>query len=629
MTEASYGSWKSPVTAERIATSVKGYGSVFVDGEVIYWLESRPNEGGRNVLMRWENDHPSTDVTPKEYNVRTKVHEYGGGAFTVDRGVVYFVNFADQRLYKQNGSSVAPLTEPGTRFADLLVTPHGIVAVGETHQEERVDNFLALIDSTTGQHRILAGQHDFFSSPVIHPDGTKLAWLTWDHPNMPWDGSELWVADFSTQGLSNIQKVAGGDSESIFQPKWSSDGVLYYVSDKSNWWNLYRLEGEGVVSIYPLEAEFGLPQWVFGMSTWGFCGDQIIAAYQKDGVWKLVQIPLKGGNAKTLSFEAKLISTLRTGNGFVAFAAGFAADSQKIVKIDLASQHVQLIGGDVLDPGIDPGYFSIGELISYPSADGRVAYAFYYAPRNKDYHAPAGEMPPLLVKSHGGPTGQCTGSFSWVIQYWTSRGFAVLDVNYGGSTGYGREYRQLLNGAWGIVDKEDCEYGAGYLVSEGLADENRLAIDGGSAGGYTTLCALTFGNTFKVGASYYGVSDLTALSLDTHKFEARYNDRLVGPYPEAKLLYDERSPNCHIDKLNCPVIFFQGTEDKIVPPNQAEMMYEALKKRGLLTKLVMYEGEQHGFRKAENIRNALEEELKFFLEAFRTKKMDDRRAMDI
>lgn len=616
MQEASYGNWRSPIIAEKIATSVKGYGSVFVDGETIYWLESRPNEGGRSVLMRLEDNGHSVDVIPKEYNVRTRVHEYGGGAFTVDRGTIYFVNFGDQRVYRKEGDSIIPLTKSDARFADFVPTPHGLVAVGEVHDGKHVDNFLALIDPNSGDHRVLTEHFDFFSSPAISADGRKLAWLSWNHPNMPWDGTELWVADFSAEGLSNLRKVAGGDSESIFQPQWSPDGVLYYVSDKSNWWNLYRLENNQSVPIYPLAAEFGLPQWVFGMATWGFHGDHIIAAYQTEGRWRLIQLPLHGGEAEELPFEAAQISTLRTGKNFVAFAAGFPTDSQKIVKYDLTTHEAHLVGGVVLDPSIDPGYFSEAELISFPSAQGRTAYAFYYAPKNKDYQAPAGESPPLLVKSHGGPTGQCTGAFSWTIQYWTSRGFAVLDVNYGGSTGYGRAYRQLLNNGWGIVDREDCEYGAKYLVSVGLADKNRLAIDGGSAGGYTTLCALTFGNTFKVGASYFGVSDLTALTKDTHKFEARYNDKLVGPYPEAQALYDERSPVHHVDRLNCPVIFFQGTEDKIVPPSQAMMMYEALQARGLRTKLVMYEGEQHGFRKAENIRNALEEELKFFLEVF-------------
>ncbi len=615
--EISYGSWKSPITAAKIAAAAKSYSSVFVDGEEIYWLESRPEEAGRNVLVHSDGVCASVDVTPKPYNVRTKVHEYGGGAYTVDRGVVYFVNFSDQRIYQQADSSVVPLTRPGVRFADLLATVHGLVAVAELHLGHRVDNFLALIDPSTGDYKVLAAQFDFFSSPTISPDGAQLAWLSWNHPNMPWDGTELWVGDFSAQGLASERKVAGGDEESIFQPQWSPAGVLCYVSDKSNWWNLYRLEGEQSVPICPMAAEFGVPQWIFGMSTWGFQGEKIVAAYQQAGRWHLLQVPIAGGAPQSLPLEATtLIAGLRTGPGFVSFVAGFPGDTQKIVKYDFATLSEQLLGGDRLDADIGPGYFSTAEPICYASAKGRTAHAFYYAPRNKDFQAPAGQVPPLLVKSHGGPTSQCTGSFAWTIQYWTSRGFAVLDVNYGGSTGYGRSYRQLLNGNWGVVDREDCEYGAKHLVALGLADVNRLAIDGSSAGGYTTLCALTFGDTFKVGASYFGVSDLTALTLDTHKFEARYNDKLIGPYPAARLLYDERSPLCHVDQLHCPVIFFQGSEDKIVPPNQAERMHDALKARGQLTKLVIYEGEQHGFRKAETIRDALEQELDFFLEAF-------------
>jgi dipeptidyl aminopeptidase/acylaminoacyl peptidase len=418
---------------------------------------------------------------------------------------------------------------------------------------------------------------------------------------MPWDGTELMVGDFKNGHLTNVKKIVGGKAESIFQPSWSPSNVLHFVSDRTGWWNLYQNNKP----LFPAEAEFGLPQWVFGMSTYAFAGDKIIAASVKNGRWSL-----------SINLPWTYYSQIRANKDFAVFIAGSSLEDKSIYKYDFAKKKSILLAHNV-HPHLDSGYISEGQFLTYPSAKGRKAHAFYYAPKNKDFEAPKGTYPPLLVLTHGGPSAATSHTFDLKIQYWTSRGFAVLDVDYGGSTGYGRAYRDALNGNWGIVDVEDCEAGANYLVHQKKADPKKLAIRGGSAGGYTTLAALTFGKTFTVGASYYGVSDLTALAEETHKFEARYLDTLIGPYPSKKKLYEKRSPLFNVDKLNCPVIFFQGSEDLIVPLNQAEKMYEALKKRHIMTELVVYEGEQHGFRKAPNIRDSLEKELAFYLKCWK------------
>ena len=598
--EKPYGTWESPISAELVTKGAKRFGSIHIDEDQIYWDEMRPSEQGRSVIVSEKGT-----LTPPGYSVRTRVYEYGGKAFTVRKGTLYFVNDRDQRIYIQKGDLVTPLTDPGVRFGDLQWSALGLIAIGEKGQE----NFIALIDFNTGNYKTLASGHDFYNGLALSSDEKKLAWISWDLPDMPWDGNELWVADLEKGSLKNERKLAGGPQESIFQPQWSPKGILYYVSDKSGWWNLYSQEGKNLL---PKEAEFGLPQWILGMSTYGFVGEQILCTYFESGQWKLTLL----NPQKSLDLPATLFRQIRTGNTCAAFLQGSPLESTAVVRLDLKTRRETLLAANE-KPAIDSAYFSRAEPISYPSKGGRIAHAFYYPPTNKDYVGPKGTLPPLIVEIHGGPTAQVTGDFSLHTQYWTSRGFAVLDVNYGGSTGYGRVYREQLNGMWGIVDVEDCEYGAKYLVEKGLVDPKKLAITGGSAGGYTTLAALTFGKTFTVGASYYGVSDLAALAKETHKFESRYLDNLVGPYPERSDLYTARSPITFPEKITSPVIFFQGDEDKIVPLDQAEMMYEALKKRGIETKLIVYKGEQHGFRKAENIQNSLEEELAFYLKSFR------------
>jgi dipeptidyl aminopeptidase/acylaminoacyl peptidase len=618
---APYGSWRSPITSDLIVTGAIGLGQIKLDGDCIYWSESRPTEGGRNVLMRWQAGQ-STEMTPAPFNVRTRVHEYGGGAFTVVEGVVYFSHFADQQLYRQvDVATPVALTSPAAmRYADLIwdADRQRLIGVREDHTDpdrEAVNTLVSL--DLTGAQTILAAGHDFYASPQLSPDGTTLAWLTWDHPQMPWDGTSLWVASVQVDGtLGTPEWIAGSATESIFQPQWSPDGILYFVSDRSGWWNFYRWQAGTLEPLCPMAAEFGLPQWVFGMSTYGFVSSQtLLCTYTQQGMSHLASLDLKTGELVSIATPYTSITGLQVTAQQAAFIGGSATAPSAIVRFDGATQQCEVLR-QASELAIAPGYLSVPVPVEFPTEQGLTAHGLYYAPQNQDFQAPEGELPPMLVKSHGGPTASTSADLSLRVQYWTSRGFAVLDVNYGGSTGYGRAYRQRLNGQWGIVDVDDCTNGAQFLATQGQVDGARLVIAGGSAGGYTTLCALTFRDVFKAGASYYGVSDLNALATDTHKFESRYLDSLIGPYPDRKDLYDARSPIYAVDRLACPVIFFQGDEDRIVPPNQAEMMVTALQAKGLPVAYVLFEGEQHGFRKAENIKRALNSEFYFYAQVF-------------
>jgi dipeptidyl aminopeptidase/acylaminoacyl peptidase len=464
---------------------------------------------------------------------------------------------------------------------------------------------------------ILVSGNDFYAYPRLSPDGSQLAWITWNHPNMPWDETELWVAEVKTDGsLGEAVKVAGGLTESIFQPEWSPDGVLYFISDRTNWWNLYRWQDGKIEALCPKAAEFGLPQWGLAMTTYGFeSAESLICTYVEGGVQHLARLHTQTLELSEIETPYASIGGLQVTSGFAAFVGGSVTQPGVLALLNLTTGNIEELRRSN-DITIDPGYLSIPQVLEFPTEQGLTAYGFYYPPQNQDFTAPLHERPPLLVKSHGGPTASTSATFNPGIQYWTSRGIAVLDVNYGGSTGYGRAYRERLKGQWGIVDVDDCANGAKYLAAQGWVDGDRLCIDGGSAGGYTTLAALAFRDVFKAGASFYGVSDLTALATDTHKFESRYLDGLIGAYPAEAELYQARSPINAVDQLSCPVIFFQGDEDKIVPPNQAERMVEALKAKGLPVAYVLYEGEQHGFRKAENIKRTLDGELYFFAKVF-------------
>jgi len=621
---APFGSWKSPITAELIASGTTALGQIALEGTNVYWIETRPAEGGRNVVVRWTPGGGPQDLTPPPFNARTRVHEYGGGAFVVSRETVYFVNFADQSIYRQSGEAAPQAVTVGgsRRYADgvLDLLRNRLICVREDHTlaGREPDNCVVAVPlDGKGAEKDLVSGNDFYSSPRLSPDGSYLAWLSWNHPNMPWDGTELWLGEVRRGGsLGTREKIAGGPEESILQPEWSPDGVLHFVSDRTGWWNLYRWHRGETEALCPMAAEFGRPQWVFGMSTYGFqSSERIVCSFVREGRWHLGLLDTETARLEGIETGYTDIRELRVTAGHVVLSAGSPTEPNSIVRLDLSGKSLEVLRRSS-EFEVDRSVLSVPELIEFSTEGGKIAHGFFYAPRNPSYSAPSGELPPLLVKSHGGPTAATSTTFLWDIQYWTSRGFAVLDVNYGGSSDYGREYRQRLNGNWGVVDVDDCANGARYLVEQGRVDGKRLAIRGGSAGGYTTLCALTFRNVFRAGASYYGISDLEALVRDTHKFESRYLDRLVGPYPGRQDLYRERSPIHFADRLSCPIIFFQGLDDPVVPPNQAEAMVAALHAKGLPVAYLAFPGEQHGFRQAESIRRALEVELYFYSRVF-------------
>ncbi len=626
-----YGSWKSPITTALIVSGAVGLGQIALDGDDVYWVEMRPSEGGRMVIVRRGSDGETVDVTPAPFSVRTRVHEYGGGAFLVSDGVVYFSNFADQRIYRQEpGVEPKAITSgESLRYADGVFDANRgrIVCVREDHTGEgEPANAIAAIDASGAlPQEVLYSGSDFCAAPRLSPDCNWLAWLSWDHPNMPWDGTKLLVAALDADGrLGEAQTVAGGPStssgwdESVLLPLWSPEGELYFVSDRNGWWNPYRWRNGEVQPVLEMQAEFARPQWAFDPAAYGFLDDgRIACSYVERGVWKMGVIEPQGGTLVRLELPYSEMGRgeLRVAGQRVVFSAGAPDRPMSLMSLELASGEITTLqqGHDL---EVDPAYLSAPEAIEFETTDGRTAHAFYYPPRNPDFVAPEGEEPPLLVKSHGGPTAAAGTALNLGIQFWTSRGFGVVDVNYGGSTGYGTEYRRRLNGTWGIVDVDDCVNAARFLASRGDADADRLAIDGASAGGYTTLAALTFHDVFRAGASLYGVSDLEALAKETHKFESRYLDSLVGPYPGRQDMYLERSPINHTHLLSCPLLLLQGLEDEIVPPNQAEMMFEAVRSKGLPTAYVPFEGEQHGFRRSENIERALEAELYFYARIF-------------
>jgi dipeptidyl aminopeptidase/acylaminoacyl peptidase len=623
--EAPYGSWRSPITSDLIVAETVPLGSPALDGADIYWLEGRLREGGRQALVRRAADGRISDVVAAPFNVRTRVHEYGGGAYTVHHGTVYFSHFADARLYRvtPGGEPQAITPEGAYRYADLVMdAPRGrLLCVREDHSDpaREARNTLVSVDAAGDAEggRVLIAGNDFYAAPRLSPDGSRLAWLTWNHPNMPWDGTELWVADIVADGsLGERRLVAGGPRESIFQPEWSAAGDLYFCSDRTGWWNLYREREGRIEPLHPMEAEFGMPMWQFGMSTYAFAGDgSILALYMSGGAMHLGRLDVATGALVPISTPYTSMGSLRVSGEKAVFVAAAPSIPQEVALLDSPTGQLTPLRRSS-SAEIATGYISEPRPIEFPTAHGRTAHALYYPPTNQDYTAPPGSKPPLIVEIHGGPTSVSFSGFSPQIQYWTSRGFAIVDVNYGGSTGYGREYRERLYGQWGVVDVEDCANAARYLAEQGLADPARLAIHGGSAGGYTTLAALTFLDTFEAGASHFGVSDLELLARDTHKFESRYLDQLVGPYPAEQATYRERSPIHHADRLRSPVIFFQGLDDRVVPPSQAETMVAALRANGVPVAYLPFEGEGHGFRKAENIKRSLDAELYFYSRVF-------------
>jgi dipeptidyl aminopeptidase/acylaminoacyl peptidase len=659
---ASYGTWSSPVTAEMVASAGIAFGHVALDGDAVYWREERPTEDGRGVIVRNDGDataddprDANADVIPEDFDVRTLVHEYGGGDFAVHDDVVYFARYDDQRVYRQpiDGDpepiTPEPETDRGLRYADFEVSPDGdrLYCVREDHDamesdesdradaaDEPVTTLVSVPTDGSENPQAVASGHDFYAAPRLSPDGDRLAWLTWDHPRMPWDGTELHVADVSADGtLSNERVVMGGPEESVFQPAWRSDGVLHAVSDRTGWWNLYRREDDEWITYREEAAEYGNPGWQFGLATYAFLDDGRVAVavtregdrraelLSPDGTREVPDLPYAffgAGNPRIRS----------DGESIIAVVGGPANPNRLVRWIPGEDEALEVLRRES-DVGLDDAYISVPEHVTVPTRDGAETHAYVYPPKNPDVEPPADERPPVVVNAHGGPTGATQPTFNLGVQFFTSRGFAVADVNYRGSTGYGRDYREALYGNWGVTDVEDCIDVARHLADEGEVDGDRIAVKGGSAGGYVVLSALAFHDDVAAGASYFGVADLERLAELTHKFESRYLDQLVGPYPEAAEIYRARSPVNHAADVDAPVLLLQGEDDPVVPLSQAEAMADTLGENGVPHDLVVFEGEQHGFRWADSRQRAAEAELAFYGEVFGFDPADDLPAVDL
>lgn len=625
-----FGSWPTPVTSEAVVAQSVRLSGLAVDGDDILWSEERPGEGGRTALVRRSGDGRTVDLLDRELNARTAVHEYGGGAWWARDGVVWFANWTDQRLYRRDASGTcvpltpAPARERGDRYADGDVSPDGtrIACIREQHPPDgrgaidvRNEVVVLAADEPSEPEVVVTGP-DFVLSPRWSPDGRSLCWVEWDHPNMPWDGTRLMVRDL---GTGEERLVAGGAQESVSEPRWGPDGALTFISDRSGWWNLYRWTParDSVEALVELAADIGIPQWQPGTARYAVLADgRLVFAATQDCFDRLF-VRLTNGEVQQLDVPwSSMVGLQRSGDSSVVMIAASPSAEAAVVRVDLGDDGrvattEQLRAPRVL--GIDPAHWSLPEPIDFPTGDGKVAHALFYPPANPAFTAPPAERPPLIVMIHGGPTGAAQPVLRMAVQYWTTRGFAVVDVNYRGSTGFGREYREQLKGAWGVADVEDCIAAARWLAGQGRVDGDRMCIRGGSAGGFTTLAALTRPDTpFAAGCSMFGVADLSALARETHKFESRYLDGLVAPFPEGQDVYDERSPINHVEQLDRPLLVLQGSEDEVVPPRQSQMIVDALSARQVPVAYLEFAGEQHGFRAAENIRTALDSELSFY-----------------
>jgi dipeptidyl aminopeptidase/acylaminoacyl peptidase len=620
-TVAPYGSWRSPITADLIVADTVDLPEVWLDGDDVYWCEGRPKEGGRFVVVKYGLDGPAEDVTPPSFNVRTRVHEYGGAAALVREGTVYFANFADQKLYRQAfGESPQAIGQTAQcRYADAVFdgARRRLILVREDHRvsESQPVNAVAAVAIDGSSEVVLVEGNDFYSNPRLSPDGRKLAWLTWNHPHMPWVTTELWVGELDQAGqIASRRKIAGSQTESLFQPEWSPEGILHFVSDRTGWWNLYRESSGEIETLFSKEAEFGQPLWNLGASTYAFVGGgRIVCSYREGGKTRITVLDSAGGQ-RELDLSFTEVSNLLAAKGSILLRGGAPNEPACIARVTLEPLQCKVLrkASTIAENAELRACLSTPSLLEFPTANAKSAFLWYYPPHNPDFAAPPDELPPLVIKCHGGPTAAASSMLDLRIQFWTSRGFAVADVDYGGSSGYGREYRERLHRQWGVVDVQDCTSAAKFLAEKKLADPVRAAITGASAGGYTTLCALTFGDYFKIGASHYGVADLETLASDTHKFESHYLDWLIGKYPEERQTYIDRSPIHATDRLKVPVILFQGEEDKIVPPDQAELIAGSIRAKGLPLGYLLFAKEDHGFRIAENIKRSLEAELYFY-----------------
>ena len=635
--------WEPAISAEEVFSDVIGLTEIQVEGKRTYWLEMRPAEKGRYVIVQRDETGKIRDITQSEFNVRTRVHEYGGGAYTVFNNLIYFVNFKDLRIYRQleDSSKVHPLTpsknEDGSlgKYASLTVSPGGkklLFVYEKEYDNKENENFLAFLDLNSediSEPRIIAKGYDFYADPVFAPTGKKIAWLQWNHPNMPWDSTELMIGTFEKNAIPDVKKVAGGKDRSICLPRFDGENKLYFVMDKGvgdassfeNWWNLYCYTDK-IEQITSEQAEFGEPHWVFGQSNYDFLSDnRIIAKMAKDGADYLVIINPKMRSLSFVESDLTTFSYIKTDtDDRVYFVGASNKKTAAIYSLDIESKNLNVLkkSSSIEMKGDD---ISLPEFIIYPTKDGKQSHAFLYTPKNSRYTVPGDEKPPLLVLAHGGPTARTNGSFSFIIQFWASSGFAVIDVDYRGSTGYGRIYRDALLSRWGLIDAEDIADAVRYLLKEGKVDESKVAVRGGSAGGYMVQRVMTqYPDLFSAGASYYGIGNLITLVEQTHKFESRYTDNLVGTkLPEGKEEYEDRSPINHLEKLKAPMIIFQGSDDKIVTPDNSREVAQALRKRGIEYEYVEYEGESHGFRIKKNKIDSLKREFKFYRKIFSKK----------
>ncbi|SOE04199.1 alpha/beta hydrolase family protein [Blastococcus haudaquaticus] len=621
-----HGGWPTPITSALVVRAAARLGEVVVDGTDVWWSESRPSEQGRSVIVRRSADGTVTDVLPPPWNARTRVHEYGGGAWTVSDGTLWFTEFSDQRLYRLDAGSESPspvTPEPevpsGVRHADLRVTPAGVLAVRETHPAAggAADVVNEIVRITAEGTEVLVSGPDFVSDPRLAPDGATLSWLRWDHPHMPWDAAQLVVR--AADGTEHV--LAGGPGESVVQPTWGEDLALWWFSDRTNFWSLYRKRPhEQAELVVDVGSDIAGPQWVFGASRFALLADGRVAfAYGRAGADRLAVLEADG-SVRELDVPYATFRYVTAQGTSVVCVAGSPSSEPVVLRVDVDGGEPEILR-PARDLGLDPGWFSAPEHVTFPTEDAGTgiaeAHALVYPPTNPEATTPDGGLPPLLVVVHGGPTAAAVPVLNLDVQYWTSRGFCVADVDYRGSVGYGRRYRDALQGRWGVVDLDDVVACARFLADSGRVDPARMAIRGGSAGGYTTLAALTMRpGVFTAGASHYGVADLGALAAETHKFESRYLDGLVAPWPSGRAVYDERSPINHVDALDTPLAVFQGDEDAVVPPDQAEAIVAALREKGVPHSYLLFAGEQHGFRQAANIRAALDGELSFYAQVW-------------
>jgi len=622
-----YGTWESSITAKSVASGNHVFELKLHDGDV-YFVEVRPlEENARYSIMKVRSSGGSSvEITPAPFHARTTVHEYGGGGFLLAGETIIFSNFTDQRLYKKQVDSneiPIPVTSAGTdsRYADGIFdeTRKRIISVREHHpvtgKRDAVNSIVGIsLENNGAKEEVLLSGNDFYAFPRLSPDQTKLAWITWNFPNMPFDGSELWVGEFDSGGrLQHKTKIAGGLDESVTQPNWSPSGNLYFISDRSGWWNLYRQWEGNVEALCPKSADFCHPDWNLGFSTYAIESEKrIICTFAEDGEWKLASLDTDFLHLEPIESPFTDIQYVQASQGYAVFLAGSPRESQCIFRYDFSSGGFQKI---YESPGEsdDEDLTSLPTMITFPTSNNVKAHAFYYEPHNPKFVSIQDELPPLVVMAHGGPTHASSNALRGSIQFFTSRGFAVLDVNYGGSSAFGREYRRRLNGQWGIVDVEDCVNGAMSLARESKVDGNRAVVRGGSAGGWTTLCALTFSKLFKAGACSFGISDLERWELDCHKFESQYLHSLIGSYPQERELFLDRSPTSHVENVSAPLLVLQGLKDKVVPPSQSELIVQGLRRKNRTVEYVEFEGEQHGFRQAKHAEEALEKELSFFM----------------